>query len=261
MNTYGSTEWLRIATAGIVSRKERERARQELLDHMEDHAQTLTAQGLSPSAGRERACAAMGDPYEVGRLLRKVHQPVLTRLLQLCRRAAVVLAIVTVCSTLLFSNWYPPLGWLTQLFSQPETGFLSFQVDPLPEGVDWRMIATPKSAAQAGDYKVSVRRVAVTYIGGENPWYVSLELRFTPRWFWQPDAVPFYDFTLRSQDWECHSDMVSYPEELYVTSYYELLYMSGSFPTLPETLEVEYRGPQNRFTLPIDLTGGVVYEK
>lgn len=73
--------------------------------------------------------------------------------------------------------------------------------------------------------------------------------------------MPFYDFTLRSQDWECRSDIAEPPHDLYVTGSGRLMHIDGCFPTLPEELELEYWGPQNRFTLPIDLSGGVVYER
>lgn len=262
MAHYDYIHWADIATEGILDRRERESARQELLDHMEDRAEERMAKGVSRSSAMNHACSAMGDPYEVGALLRRAHQPVLTRLLQLTKRTVILLAIVAVCSTVLFSNWYPPWGWLTDLFTTPETSYRTFQTDPLPDRINWRMIVTPKSTAQAGDYKASVRRVSVT-APHENldSWYVSVELQFRPRWFWQPDAMPFYDFTLRSQDWECRSDITEPPHDLYVTGSGRLMHIDGCFPTLPEELELEYWGPQNRFTLPIDLSGGVVYER
>lgn len=262
MAHYDYIHWADIATQGILDRRERESARQELLDHMEDRAEERIAQGVSRSSAMNHACSAMGDPYEVGALLRRAHQPVLTRLLQLTKRTVILLAVVAVCSTVLFSNWYPPWGWLTDLFTTPETSYRTFQTDPLPNRINWRMIVTPKSTTQAGDYNVSVRRVSVT-APHENldSWYVSIELQFKPRWFWQPDAMPFYDFTLRSQDWECRSDIEEHPYDLYVTGNGRLMHIDGCFPTLPETLELEYWGPQNRFTLSIDLSGGVVYER
>jgi hypothetical protein len=261
MSGYHYTQWLDIATAGILDPHERESARQELLDHMEDRAEERIAKGVPRYSALNAACTVMGDPHEVGQLLRKAHQPVLTRLLQLTKKAVILLAIVTVCSTLLFSDWYPRLGWLKDLFTTPETTLLTFQTDPLPDHVNWRMIVTPKASTRAGDYKASVRRVSITAPRKEtDSWYISMELQFKPRWFWQPDAIPFYDFTLRSQDWECRSDM-EYPYDLYLTSHEGLMHIDGCFPTLPEELELEYWGPQNRFTLPIDLSGGVVYEK
>ena len=262
MAQYDYMQWLDIATAGIVDLRERESARQELLDHMEDRAEDRIAQGVPRYSALNAACTVMGDPHEVGQLLRKAHQPVLTRLLRLAKRAVILLAIVAVCSTLLFSDWHPRLSWLTGLFTTPETTLLTFQTDPLPDRVNWRMIATPKASTTAGDYTVSVRRVSVTAPDEVvDWWYVCVELQFKPRWFWQPDAAPFYDFTLRSQDWECRSDTDEHPYDLYVSGYEGLLHIDGSFPTLPEELELEYWGPQNRFTLPIDLSGGVVYER
>ena len=96
MDRYSTTEWLRIATAGIVSPKEREQAKQELADHIFDHTEALLSTGLSRSQAQQQAVAAMGDPKAVGKHLRRVHQPILTKLLTICRRAAIVLAMVTV---------------------------------------------------------------------------------------------------------------------------------------------------------------------
>lgn len=51
--------------------------RAELLSHMEDRAEALTAQGADPSAAAQQAVAAMGDPEELGRALDRVHPPLL----------------------------------------------------------------------------------------------------------------------------------------------------------------------------------------
>ena len=82
MSLYSTTEWLRIATAGIVSPKEREQAKQELKDHIVDHMDALLAAGLSPEDAKKQAISAMGDPEITAKLLRKVHQPILTKLLR-----------------------------------------------------------------------------------------------------------------------------------------------------------------------------------
>jgi len=68
--------WVALATEGILSKKERESARQELMDHIADHTEALCAAGLSPEEAEDRAVAAMGDPNEVGALLRKIHHDI-----------------------------------------------------------------------------------------------------------------------------------------------------------------------------------------
>ena len=94
MSLYSTTEWLRIATAGIVSPKEREQAKQELADHIFDHTEALLSTGMTRSQAQQQAVFAMGDPHAVGKHLRRVHQPILTKLLTMCRRVAIVLAVV-----------------------------------------------------------------------------------------------------------------------------------------------------------------------
>jgi len=76
---------------GIVSPKERQSARQELLDHIDDHCEALMATGLPRSRALEQAVAAMGDPKAVGKHLRRVHQPILTCLLRVMRTVLILL--------------------------------------------------------------------------------------------------------------------------------------------------------------------------
>ena len=104
MQSYDRIQWAEEAVRGIVSPKERQSARQELLDHIDDHCEALMATGLPRSRALEQAIAAMGDPKAVGKHLRRVHQPILTKLLTICRRAAIVLAVVTVWVVFISSN-------------------------------------------------------------------------------------------------------------------------------------------------------------
>jgi len=270
MATYSSSEWLRIATAGIVSPKERAAAKQELEDHMEDHAQVLMSisTGLSRSQAMARACNAMGDPHEVGRLLRKTHQPVLTRLLTLCRRAAIVLAVVTVW-VIFISSGRLEMFWQRITITTPETAEPSYldypyQTDPLPGNVSWRMIAQPERTVRAGDYAVSVKRLSISYRPESSvPCYsVHMELQFRPLQFWLRDANPELTFRLRSEgDWELTPNAANGDQRLVVNEYNGTVTLQGLFNQTPTKLEVEYCGTYEGFTLPIDLSGGVVYEK
>ena len=52
----------------------------ELRAHLEDHRDALVARGLSPDEAAQRAVAAMGDPYALGRELDRAHPPTLPRL-------------------------------------------------------------------------------------------------------------------------------------------------------------------------------------
>lgn len=63
-------QWCRTA-AGYVPRSRRSTVYAELYAHLEDHYLTLTAQGLSFDEAIQQALAAMGDPVQVGKQLRK----------------------------------------------------------------------------------------------------------------------------------------------------------------------------------------------
>jgi len=262
MDRYSTTEWLRIATAGIVSPKEREQAKQELADHIFDHTEALLSTGLSRSQAQRQAVAAMGDPKAVGKHLRRVHQPILTKLLTICRRAAIVLAVVTVWSTLLFSDWG---SWINRYIpARPEKHRLE-QLVPDDYTVHWGAAVCPDTQVQAGDYTVSFRYVTATRNTESSVCVVDICLLFIPRFFWQEDASPQPLFVLRDaagHTWNTTQPMakglrtVSYPGHRQV----ELYAVLDFFPENGQ-LELEYTGSGHPFTLPIDLTGGVVYEK
>lgn len=267
MSLYSTTEWLRIATAGIVSPKERAVAKQELEDHIVDHMDALLAAGLSPEDAKKQAISAMGDPEITAKLLRKVHQPILTKLLTMCRRVAIVLAVVTAW-VVFVSSGRLEMFWQRVTRVVPETVEPShldypYQTDPLPENVAWRMIAQPEGTVRAGDYEVSVRRLSISYHPESSvPCYsVHMELQFRPLWFWLEPASPGYHFRLRSKgDWELTPDASDSDQKLLVNGYSGAVTLWGLFNRPPTQLEVEYCGEYTSFTLPIDLSGGVVYE-
>ncbi|MBQ3534211.1 MAG: hypothetical protein IJA56_03500 [Clostridia bacterium] len=268
MDRYSTTEWLRIATAGIVSPKEREQAKQELADHIFDHTEALLSTGLSRSQAQQQAVAAMGDPKAVGKHLRRVHQPILTKLLTICRRAAIVLAVVTVW-VVFISSGRLEMFWQRVTMATPETAEPSYldypyQTDPLPQNVAWRMIAQPERSVRAGDYEVSVKRLSISYRPESSvPCYsVHMDLQFRPLWFWLEPASPVYRaFRLRSEgDWELTPDASDDDQKLLVNGYTDAVTLWGLFNQPPTELEVEYCGEYIHFTLPVDLSGGVVYE-
>ena len=262
MATYSTTEWLRIATAGIVSPKERAAAKQELEDHIVDHMEALLSTGLTRSQAQQQAVFAMGDPHAVGKHLRRVHQPILTKLLQVTKWMTIVLAIVTVWNTLLFSDWG---SWIKQYIpAKSEKQHLEHLV-PDDNLVQWGAAVCPDDRVQAGDYTVSFRYVTALWNAQSASGVVEISLLFTPRFFWQEDANPQPLFVLRdtaghtwstTQQMEIGRYTVSYPGRRQV-------YLYAMLDFFPENgqLELAYTGIGDQFTLPIDLTGGVVYEK
>ena len=61
-------EWAEWAVSGILLPKERESARQELLDHIEDHMEALMAAGFSRWEAEQQAVSAMGNPEDTAKL-------------------------------------------------------------------------------------------------------------------------------------------------------------------------------------------------
>ena len=87
-------EWLDRTAKYLPSSKDRTAIREELTDHYCDKLDALLAQGYDPDEAKTKAVEALGDPDETGRLLRRVHQPWLTRLLWAVRFLAFALLLV-----------------------------------------------------------------------------------------------------------------------------------------------------------------------
>jgi len=126
------------------------------------------------------------------------------------------------------------------------------------------MIAQPKRSVRAGDYEVSVKRLSISYRPESRvPCYsVHMDLQFRPLWFWLEPASPVdRAFRLRSEgDWELTPDASDDDQKLLVNGYTDAVTLWGLFHQPPTELEVEYCGEYIHFTLPVDLSGGVVYE-
>ncbi len=119
--------------------------RQELWDHMEDHAEMLREAGYSEAEANERAVEAMGDPVETGREIDKQYPPIW---LWLSRIAKMV--IVVVC----FSAVFNLLGMYTAVEA------LKVRIDP------YREADIPEEARI--DYQMVVGDDIVHFIGLEN---------------------------------------------------------------------------------------------
>ena len=262
MATYSTTEWLRIATAGIVSPKERAAAKQELEDHIFDHTEALLSTGLTRSQAQQQAVFAMGDPHAVGKHLRRVHQPILTKLLRVTKWMTIVLAVITVWNTLLFSDWG---SWIKQYIpAKSEKQHLEHLV-PDDNLVQWGAAVCPDDRVQAGDYTVSFRYVTAVRNAESSVCVVEISLLFTPRFFWQEDANPQPLFVLRDAAGHTWNTTQQMAKGLHTVSYpgRRQVYLYAILDFFPENgqLELAYTGIGDQFTLPIDLTGGVVYEK
>lgn len=87
-----------------ATRREKAAVRQELMDHLTDHAEALLDAGCPPETAETRALAAMGEAREVGRALNRAFP---LRWLVLSRLA---LAALVALLALVVWTWALPLG-------------------------------------------------------------------------------------------------------------------------------------------------------
>lgn len=276
MEQYTPKTWARAAAKGIISQKERESAQQELLDHILDHKEALLAAGFSREEAEGQAIAAMGDPEITASLLRKAHQPILTRLLQICRVTALLLAVLLLFTALIrwdLPDYYDPV--------EPGQVAWYLQHDPLPDSVTYRRVLYPDAKGKLGDYGVEVEWVSVSYMpgiteekypmwGGE--WDVSVHVKFTRPLF--GDRPVFRGvFTLddgqqTAADHAWHDTEVPAAPEWYVMAgshregfspTADWYTFQGKFARDPAEVTFRYLGKDVSFSLPIDLKGGTEY--
>lgn len=272
-------EWAEWAVEGIILPKERESAKQELLDHMDDHMEALMAAGFSRHEAEQQAVAAMGDPKDTAKLLRKAHQPILTRILQAARVMTICLAVVLALTCLIRLSQNSLSGLSDPV--QPGGVAWYLQHDPLPDSVAYRRVLYPEAKGKLGDYGVEVEWVSVSYMpditeekypmwGGE--WDVTVHVKFT--------RSPFSDqpvfrgvFTLDDGQQTSADDAWRYAEVPVDPDWYVMAgsHLEGFSPTAvwytfqgkfardPDKVTFRYLGKEISFSLPIDLRGGTEY--
>ena len=276
MAQYNRISWVSAATRGAALGKEYSDAWQELSDHIQDHMEALIAAGFSKEAAEEQAVTAMGDPQEVNRLLRKIHRPVLTRMIQIGKT-------LLLCSFLLWLGYV----WVTQPFEEwaldncyetPITasiGDLTQEalLDAVPTErypVSYRRSKPVFRQAQVGDCLFTVTRYSVNYVnwyigGTRDPWMVALQLEIAPEHFWQRPWVQG-NFTMVNDRGVEASPQMNYGTELIDAHQYRdgktcVHALIADFPTDSKWVDVIYTDAENTFTLRIDLEGGTVYEE
>lgn len=274
MDRLARFQWLNIATKGIASGKERSAVYDELYDHIEDHMDALLAAGFSRELAEEQAISAMGDPYDVSRQLRKVHQPILTWILRVCKGALA-------CALTLWLLY----AWVNQPFEQrlldicyerPYIGSIGLSqedlLDPVPpaeQSTFYRRSKDTFRQVQMGDCLFTVSRYSVNRVGwyigsSRHPWLVCLQLEITPEHFWQRPRVPG-NFTMVNDQGVVATPQMNDGTELIDTHQYRdgrtcVHAVIADFPTDSRWVDLTYTDAENTFTLRIDLEGGTVYE-
>ena len=252
--------WAETATGGILSKQERERTRQELLDHIEDHAEALRAAGLSAEAAEEQAVAAMGDADEVGALLRKTHQPVLTRLLQVCRWTAVFLAAALVLQ--LAVSLFDHGSFFDRLWcDDPLTlyGYDYFQTETLPEEVLARRVAEAEGSVDLGDYRLTVHKASLDKTAEGTKVALLLEMKADHLWYGRSLLRGTWTFTCGGETDSRTQFNRSYFRRLRRHYHYGLARFEGDLLE-EDRLELHFTNGERSFTLPVTLKGGEIHE-
>lgn len=155
----------------------------ELTAHMEDHADYLIAKGVEPDEAARAAVAAMGDPYEIGKELDKLHSPWYPRLTRIFAVLAAVLLLVSVVIRLNNLTPYPtfdPFADPAQLLSPGNSGTILTQ-------------GRATGGGTLGAYTFSDGAAALReYERDDAPSTYELELLLSAHtpWFWLGNPVP-----------------------------------------------------------------------
>ena len=249
--------WAETAAGGILSKQERERARQELLDHIDDHKEALMAAGFSAGEAEQQAVLSMGDPEETAKLLRRAHQPILTRLIQAARVCCISLAVVAALALFfsfvtreeLFPNWFNG-----KPFAPNQEWFFG---QPTDDSVLYRRVCEPNASLPVGDYTLRVHKVAIDQ--RENWWEVHLLVEMEGKYLWQdwPILPPDSRFLVDGQAFDF--DYTVFWGHRDGGSYFSWFYLE--LPAEPHELTLELPCEDKTYALQIDLKGGDVYEK
>ena len=139
------SEWERYldqVTNCVVFRYDRADIREELLAHLEDHAQCLMEEGLSKEEAAKEALLAMGDAKEVGEALNKEHNPVLGWIYRISRWVLgllIVLNLPTVLAVVLMILM--TAGQVLMGYDEPRTeeyGAVVWEMDPDVKGKSYQ---------------------------------------------------------------------------------------------------------------------------
>lgn len=162
-------DWCEQACRQIRFRPDRKAVRRELSGHMEDEYRALRASGLEEDEAEQRVLENLGDPAETGRLLNRVHKPLLGWL-WLASKVLVILALAAAVLCAVGND--PP-------FYSLEEPFLNADVTEIHMADDTAYryrYAQPEECRDGSDgYTFRVDRAAV----------------------WEYESTDYYEFTCR----------------------------------------------------------------
>ncbi len=276
MAQYDRIQWAEEAVRGIVSPKERQSARQELLDHMEDHMADLMAAGFSREDAEKHAVCAMGDPEDTAKLLRKAHQPILTKLLQISWwllgiglvvfGAAVLISLGSFRLDDVIPKKEPSAAEEVAPWFSPES------FDSLYENWDYLRLVEPGNSLKKGDYTFTVTHGAVNGKAqgdyGRYQYCIILCMEVTRDSMFTPWPELPGDWQMAAED---GSRSLSYghdrnTETGLLHGYIQddrqyFLLARGFFPQDSRWVDLSYHNGESSFTLRVELEGGTEYAR
>lgn len=142
----------------IRYRPAREQIYEELLGHMEDHAQALQDKGMDPRQARQEAAAAMGDADQLGSDLDRLHTPWYPRL----TRVFCILALLILCAGFFAAQDGVMAGKTWAPFADPQALVLA-DVELLYPNSTILASGTAMGGGQIGSYFFSDTGAALLY--------------------------------------------------------------------------------------------------
>ena len=271
------THWADRVVAGIILPKERENARQELLDHMEDHMDSLLAAGFSQEEAERQAIAAMGDPEETAKLLRRAHQPVLTRLFQisrwmlLCALVIFAVSLLVRASTLTLDDFHLP-GKTPTPSEELAPLFTPESLSDVYDGYDYLRLTEPGDRVRANGYTFTVTKAAISgHTQGSYSRYryqiilcleVTRDSRFVP---W-PELPGDWQMVTEDGSRSLSNEFDRTSETRILHGFHRnnreyLVRLGGWFPQDSRWVDLTYSNGESGFTLRVNLEGGTEYAR
>ncbi len=118
------THWCIHAVQKIKYPPDREKVYLELRQHLDDRCEDFLAQGMDEDAAAKKACAVMGDPYEIADYLAAIHRPFWGYAYSIAKWLCIVVAVVA-----LFVTLWTALPAFGNQYRQPEYQYFNPYTD------------------------------------------------------------------------------------------------------------------------------------
>ena len=267
-NDYRIVQWCERACSYIKYKPDRKAVEKELLAHIQDKCDALTAEGMPPEDVAKAAVNAMGNADEVGRELENVHNPFWGYMLRISQVLIVIAVIVVLFASRGVQQRFG-------IFVQREDRHAHLFYEEFREFSDFNVVRTlfvePEGYAKLDGYTFRVTRAVENrfeYTGRRYP-DVSYNFRFTVvathplPWAGFPWAVDYFSaIDSLGNFYESRNSGRSYYGRFFwgnpglrtLFSYTFELSLAGYVPGA-EWIELRYNRDGRDFALRIDLGG------